>query len=438
MVKSERHIVVTPRRVFRLCAVVLAILGAAAVVALPTARSQAEARLSVTRPFTSGDVVRAIRTVAPRAAVRADGPRIVVGVTASKRRTARARAATIARAGLEAGLRRFVATAGAQTAAARSSEAQAASQLATLADRTGLTDPTPALQRLEAAVQGLELQRELAAAIGAPLGALDASLAANQQAMFELRAQVTRHDELVQAQARARQEELNASATSDAATFAARSASVVVADHTSTHWLRIFSAGAAFGLAAIVLLAGELRGRLQLPRWQLPPRRGAASAPIASAPADRAQTQPAPHPRPDPRSGEALNPLDPDEPRSVDTSVEQRRAYLLDVPERERDFYLALAVSQSEDPDGPASTSLDLVREEERERNRDTAASPQPVDEGGGPLPAKASVEAATAAPTATPTARGTEAELSGSPVQQTQPDSEGNSAASRRTHRRT
>ena len=434
MVKSERHIVVTPRRVFRLCAVVLAVLGAAAVVALPTARSQAEARLSVTRPFTSGDVVRAIRTVAPRAAVRADGPRIVVGVTASKRRTARARAATIARAGLEAGLRRFVATAGAQTAAARSSEAQAASQLATLADRTGLTDPTPALQRLEAAVQGLELQRELAAAIGAPLGALDASLAANQQAMFELRAQVTRHDELVQAQARARQEELNATATSDAATFAARSASVVVADHTSTHWLRIFSAGAAFGLAAIVLLAGELRGRLQLPRWQLPPRRGAASAPIASAAADRAQTQPAPHPRPDPRSGEALNPLDPDEPRSVDTSVE-RRAYLLDVPERERDFYLALAVSQSEDPDGAASTSLDLVREEERERNRDTAASPQPVDEGGGPLPAKASVEAATAAPTA---ARGTEAELSGSPVKQTQPDSEGNSAASRRRHRRT
>jgi len=434
MVKSERHIVVTPRRVFRLCAVVLAVLGAAAVVALPTARSQAEARLSVTRPFTSGDVVRAIRTVAPRAAVRADGPRIVVAVTASKRRTARARAATIARAGLEAGLRRFVATAGAQTAAARSSEAQAASQLATLADRTGLTDPTPALQRLEAAVQGLELQRELAAAIGAPLGALDASLAANQQAMFELRAQVTRHDELVQAQARARQEELNATATSDAATFAARSASVVVADHTSTHWLRIFSAGAAFGLAAIVLLAGELRGRLQLPRWQLPPRRGAASAPIASAAADRAQTQPAPHPRPDPRSGEALNPLDPDEPRSVDTSVE-RRAYLLDVPERERDFYLALAVSQSEDPDGAASTSLDLVREEERERNRDTAASPQPVDEGGGPLPAKASVEAATAAPTA---ARGTEAELSGSPVKQTQPDSEGNSAASRRTHRRT
>jgi hypothetical protein len=104
------------------------------------------------------------------------------------------------------------------------------------------------------------------------------------------------------------------------------------------------------------------------------------------------------------------------------------------VPERERDFYLALAVSQSEDPDGAASTSLDLVREEERERNRDTAASRQPVDEGGGPLPTKASVEAATAAPTA----RGTEAELSGSPVKQTQPDSEGNSAASRRRHRRT
>jgi hypothetical protein len=434
MVTSERHGVATPRRLLRVSAGVLGVLGVLALVALPTARTRAEARLNAAPPFTTNDLVRTIRTTAPQASVRADGRQVLVAVTASNRWTARARVATLAHAGLEAGLRHVTATAAAQTAAARSAEAQAAAQLATLADRTGLTDPTPAYQRLQAVVQGLEIQRELAAALGAPVGALDASLAANQQAMFELQAQVTRHDELVQAQAQARQQELNATARSNAATIAARTATVVVADHTTKPWPRVLLAGAAFGLAAIVLLAGELGSRPQLhPRWQLPSVPRTDPSPIDSAAPHRVHTQSEARLRPEPRPGKAANALDHDEPRSIDTPVDQRRAYLRRVPARERDFYLALAVSQSEDPDGAASTSLDLVREEELEQNRDTAVSPQPVEESGGPLPAKASVEAAAAVPTA----RGTEAELSGSPVKQTQPDSEGNSAASRRRHRR-
>jgi hypothetical protein len=268
--------VATSRRFRRACAGVLVVLGAVALVALPNGRTRAEAQLTVAPPFTTSDVLHAMRSVAHGATVRAAGSQVDIALTASNRRTARALAAKRAHIGLEAALRNFTASADGQTAAARGLEAQAATQLATLAARTGLADPTFAYQRLEGVVRGLERQREMAATAGMPPGPIDATLAENQQAMFELRAQVTRHDELVQTEAQARQQELKAAATSDAATSTARATTVDVADYNTEPW-PIPIAVVIFGLALIVFLGSEPQLRR---RSQLPSRRGADSLPI--------------------------------------------------------------------------------------------------------------------------------------------------------------
>jgi hypothetical protein len=338
----------------------------------------------VAAPFTTTAVVRAMRQLGDGAMVRADGSQILIALTAPNRRTARERAVTLAHVGLEVGLRQVTATADEQAAAARDSEARAADQLATLADHTGVADPAPAFQRLEVVVHDLERQSELAAAAGKPVRTIYVSLAENQQAMFELRAQVARHDQLVQAQVRARQQELNATTTRGEATLAARSATVDATVHKIGRWSAFWLAGVAFGLAAIVFVAGGLVRRPQLHfRWLFPLRGGAQSSSTVHAAPRPVRTQP----------------------------VEQRRVYLRSLPTRERDFYLALGPSRSEDSDVAPSTSLDLTGEEDFEEKHDTGPSPQLVEERSSP-PGEASVDA----PTALPAVRGAPTDRTGPP----------------------
>ncbi len=328
--------VANSRSLLYICAGFLAVLGAAALV-FPTGRFRAEARVMVAAPFTTSALARTVRTLGDGATVRADGSEVFIALTASNRRTARERAVALAHLGLDVGLRQVTATTDEQAAAARDAEARAAAQLATLAAPPGVADPRPALQRLEAIVHDLERQSERAAAAGEPVRAIDLSLAENQQAMFALRAQVARHDQLVQAQARARQQELDATATRGAATVAACAATVDATVHETGRGADAWLAGVAFGLAVIVFAAGGLLGRPKLHfRWPFPMRGGAQSSSAVRVAARPLPTQ----------------------------WVEQRDVYLGSLPTRERDFYLALGLSPPEDTDVDSATSLDVTREE--------------------------------------------------------------------------
>ncbi len=291
----------------------------------------------VAAPFTTSGMIRTVRTLGDGATVRADGSQIFIALTASNRRTARERAVALAHLALDDGLRQVTATADEQVAAAKDAEARAAAQLATLAAPPGVADPRPALQRLEAIVHALERQSERAAAAGKPVRAIDLSLAENQQAMFALRAQVERHDQLVRAQVRARQQELDATATRGKATVEARAATVDATVHKTGRGADAWFPGVAFGLAVIVFAAGGLLGRPKLHvRWPFPLRGGAQSSSTVRV---------APRPLPTQR-------------------VEQRADYLRALPNRERDFYLALGLSPPEDTDVDSATSLDVTREE--------------------------------------------------------------------------
>lgn len=370
-VRARQRGVALPRLLLRVCAGVFALLGTAALATPVGPRIRAEAGLKVAEPFTASALLRALRPAAPGVTARADGSQVLIASTASNRRGAHGRVETAAHDGLDAGLRHFVASARRQIAAARSSEARATRQLANFVDRTGLLDPALAYQRQEPVVHDLERQHDAAAASGTSLGAVDASLAENQQVLFELGIQVTRHDQLVQAEARALQQERSAAATRDAATTAARSATVVVTYHETKPLPQVPLAGAAFGLAAIALLIGELRGRTRFyPQGQLAPRDGADPSPIVYAAASRGRSQREAHLGPERLYTGSATASDTNGTRSLGVPIEKKRAYLKRLPAREQDFYFALAPPQSEEPD--LGTSIDLVREEEAEQTRDT------------------------------------------------------------------
>ncbi len=180
---------VARRRVLRVIAGVLAVLGALALVPRPSTKYRAEVRLVVPAPLATNDVVRTIAARPTEATVRADGTLVVIATSGSDRDAARARVENSARDGLDAALRPIAADADARASAARADEQRAANQLMTLVNRTGLDDPAAELQRVQAVVADLETQRRAAVAAGRPLTDIDARLADNQQAMFELDAQ---------------------------------------------------------------------------------------------------------------------------------------------------------------------------------------------------------------------------------------------------------
>ncbi len=308
--------------------------------------------MRVATPLTTGAMVRTVRTLGEGAVVHADGSDVLIALTASSRRTARARVLALAHAGLEGGVREVTATTDAQAAAARDSWGRADAELQALAGRTGVPDPRPLLQKLEAVVRDLERQSERAAAAGSSEHTIDVRLADNQQAMFELRAQVARHDQLMRAQVRARQREMIATATRGEATVAARAAAVDATVDKIGHGPALWLAGVLFGLVLIALVAGQLVGRPK-PRFRWPFRlRDSAESPApVQAAARPVRAQP----------------------------VEQRRVYLHSLPTRERDFYLALDPSPPEDADVASSTSVDLTEEEDvcySKRSGSTASKP--------------------------------------------------------------
>lgn len=224
---------VTRRTVVRTGAVALALalLCGVALVVHPATRTRAVARFNVPVPLVVGDVVAAIHTHADGATATAHGRRITVASNDAKRVVARVRVVALARAGLDGARQHLIAVETRRAEAARIDRAQAAEQLATLASRTGRTDPESAYRERVAVVQNLQEQHALAASGGHPLAEIEAQLAENQRAVLKLQLEVTRHAELIQAQTTAGKHELEATRVINATKRAVGSASVQVSDH---------------------------------------------------------------------------------------------------------------------------------------------------------------------------------------------------------------
>jgi hypothetical protein len=250
------------RRTFvRAGAVAAAALGVVELVAHPGTRTRAEARFGIPAPLVVGDAVGAILTHARGATATNHGRSITVVSSDDNRDVARADARALAVTGLDAAGQRFIATETRRLEAASGDRAQAAAQLATLASRTGLTDPEVAYRERVVALQNLQKQQAVAVAEGQPYASIDAELAGTQQAVFELQLQVTRHTELIQAGTTAKRREIEATGAINAAKRVLGSASVLVSDHATGSGFGIVTGVAALGFAATVLLFSERRSR---------------------------------------------------------------------------------------------------------------------------------------------------------------------------------
>jgi hypothetical protein len=254
---------VTGRPLVRLGAVVLALLGVAALVVRPAGRTRAEARVTVRAPFVVGDVVGAVLGRADGAQVAAHSRVVTISFVDAHRDVARARVDALARAGLDAARQQLIASQTRVAGTARSDRAQAAAQIASIASRTGITDPASAYRQRVVAGQNLEAQRAAAATAGQPLTALNGAIAENQQEVFELQLQVTRHAELVAALNAADSRAIRANKAIASAQRDVGSASVVVSDHATggTTDARVAGGVAALVIAALVLGAGLRRPR---------------------------------------------------------------------------------------------------------------------------------------------------------------------------------
>jgi hypothetical protein len=321
-------------------ALTLAIVGVVALVAHPATRTRAEARFTVPIPLSVADAIGAIRTHAEGATATAQGRRIVVTSSDASAEVARAHAAALARTGLDAARQRLVAVETRRVEAARSDRANAVAQLATIASHTGLTDPESAYRERAALVQSLQAQRAAAAAAGRPVAAIDAQIADNQQAAFDLQLQVTRHTELIQAETTAARRELEATRAIETATRAVGSASVRVSDHSTGTGLSIAFGVAALAIAGVGLVFSELRSHYTASR-----RAGAEASRKPKSVGDRDDVA-----------------LAASEAAALESCGLGASRYL--------DFYRALAPSPAEELD-PAALPVDLVHEEALEESRD-------------------------------------------------------------------
>lgn len=250
---------VTRRTVVRTGALALALVGVAALVAHPATRTRAEAHFEVPVPLVVNDAIRAILDQADGATAIADGRRVTVASSSSDRVVARDRALALARAGLDGARQHLTAVETQRANAARLDRVQAAAQLASLASRTGLTDPETAYRERVADVRNLQEQQAVAASTGQPLDAINARLAESQQEAFELQLQVTRHAELIQTETTASQRELEATRVINATAPAVSTASVEVSDHATGAGLGVATGVVALVIAGLALLVSELR-----------------------------------------------------------------------------------------------------------------------------------------------------------------------------------
>ena len=346
----NRHIIV------RTGAVVLAVLGIAALVVRPVrGTARAEAAFVVPPPLAVDTAVGAIRARADGAMVTAAGRRIRVASSGAGPGTARARVAALASAGLDAAGQRLTAVEARLAAAARSDRAQVTAQIAAMVSRTGLTDPEAEYRRRVLVVQDLVAQRARAAAAGRPLAAIDDQLAQNQEAVFELQLQVTRRAELTAALASAAGRERDATRAIETATRAVRSTPVAIS---------VASAGAGFGLAvggAALAIAGILF--LLSARA---PRRGLSADAVAEL-ADEAEAVAAHH------APELAEPELALEGHGPDGGT------------RYSNFYRALAPSAPPLHIDPPASDVDLVYEEALEERTDS--EPRASSEHGSSRP---------------------------------------------------
>jgi hypothetical protein len=331
--RSRLRPAATLRNAVRTGAAALAVIGVVALVVHPATRTRAEAHFVVRSPLVVNDAIGAILNQGGGVSATADGRRINVASSAADRGVARAHVVALAHTGLDGAREHLTAVETQRADAARVDRAQAASQIATLASRTGLTDPEAAYRARVAVVQNLEEQRAVAVSTGQPLAAIDDQLAENQQAAFELELQVTRYNELIQTETTAVQRELAATRVINAMTPAAGSESIEVSDHATGIGLGVATGVAALVVAGIVWFFSSRR------------RRG---APARDA---------APDARRDPATSEesAEIALAESEPAALESSEGQGSRYL--------EFYRALAPSSPAELDASAS-QVDLVHEE--------------------------------------------------------------------------
>jgi hypothetical protein len=338
--------------VVRIGAVALALLGVVALIVHPATHTRAEARFTVPIPLVVGDAVGAILTHG--ATPTAHGRRITVASSDANRAVARARAETLARVGLDGARQHLIMAETRRVDAARSDRAQAAAQLATLASRTGLSDPESAYRQRVAFLQNLREQRAAAAAAGEPLAAIDAQLAENQEAVFDLQLQVTRHAELIRAQTTAERSELDATGAIKTAERALGSASVQVSDHAPGVGFGTAPGVAALVIAGIVLLSSELRSRRAALR-----KAGADARREPELVGERDEMA-----------------LAASEAAALESGGMRTSRYL--------EFYRALAPSPAGELD-PAPAPVDLVHEEALEEGADVEQEPAGERDGSRP-----------------------------------------------------
>jgi hypothetical protein len=364
----EANFRLTHRTAIRAGAVALALVGVVVLAVRPATGARAEAHFDVPVPLVVNDAIGAIDR-AGGASATADGRRITVASSASDRAVARADAVALAHTGLDGARQHLTAVETQQADVAKVDRAQAASQLATLTSRTGLSDPNAAYRQRVAVVQRLEEQRAVAASTGQPVDAINAQLAESQQAAFELQLQVTRYNELIQTESTAGRRELEATRVINALTPAAGSESIQVSDHATGIGLGVATGVAALVVAGVVWFFGNRRRR---------PAPARAAAPLAApAPAPVAAPVAAPPVEPD-----AVPPVAPavalveSEPAALESSDGQGSRYL--------EFYRALAPSSPAELD-PSASRVDLVGEEALEESAGT--EPQPAHEADGYRP---------------------------------------------------
>jgi hypothetical protein len=248
------------RRTFvRIGAATLALVGVVALVVRPSRDTRAAARFTVPSPLAVGEVVGAIRSdAAGGAGVTTDGRRVAVEYSNSDSFVARTYAGELARTGLDAARRRINAVETRRARAARGDRANVAAEIAMIASRTGITDPETAYRERVAVVRNLEAQRARAASAGLPLAAIDAKLAEEQEAAFELRLQETHHAELIQALNAADRRALEATRAIDTTDRTVNAVSLQVSDRADGNGFGSAPGVAALVIAGIGLLFGEL------------------------------------------------------------------------------------------------------------------------------------------------------------------------------------
>jgi hypothetical protein len=240
------------RRIFRVIAAVLAVIGVVLIIVRPSPRYRAEVRLIVAAPLDTNDLVRAIDSDGSDRAetdVRADGGLVFISATGSDRNATRERVVERARAGLATHVRQLDAAADQEAAAARVAADAAGTELAALVNRTGLEDAAGELAAVRAEFEALIDERIEAAAAGRPVSELDIAIADTQRDFFDLQNQVAVREQLAQRQARAREKAADAETRRTDAAVAAESAAVVATVDKVDQWPAAPLALAAFALA---------------------------------------------------------------------------------------------------------------------------------------------------------------------------------------------